>query len=605
MDPDDRPTAPDPRAGLATPCSAGTRLRPLAERLRSLIRRSEVAIVLLAAGLGILVGFAAWAMGWVATAMHEALFRLPPGQPLSDAAGLDPLLLLLVPAAGGFALGLLNRAIARRHPRPPVDPIEANALHGGRMTVADAAVVGAQTVLSNGVGASVGLEAAYTQVGGAIGSRLGLAAALRRADLRVLVGAGAAGAIGAAFDAPLTGAFYGFELVIGTYSIAALYPVAACAVVAVLTARALRAVPMEAPPAMPEGLDASAYPPALLLGLLLGLLAIGLMRGVSAAETLFRGLFPDAMLRLTVGGLAVGGLAHVATVALSAGHGALHHAFATETPALLLAMLLVVKVSASVVSLGAGFRGGLFFASLLMGALAGQLFAALGALVAPPGPDPLLMALAGMGAFAAAVIGAPLAMAFLALETTGSLSATGVVLAAVAVAGLTVRKLFGYNFATWRFHLRGETIRSAHDVGWIEELTVGRMMRREVRTVPAGMSVDEFRRVVPLGSAATVVAVDAEERYLGLISVPEAHAAAAAEGVVALAPLLGHRARVLTAGMNAREAMTAFEAEAAETLAVVDGPDSRRVIGLLEESRLLRRYGQELERRRREEAGLG
>ena len=53
----------------------------------------------------------------------------------------------------------------------------------------------------------------------------------------------------------------------------------------------------------------------------------------------------------------------------------------------------------------------------------------------------------------------------------------GAVLTAVAVAGLLVRRMFGYSFATWRFHLRGETIRSAHDVGWIRNLTVDKLMR--------------------------------------------------------------------------------------------------------------------------------
>ncbi len=573
---------------------------PPASPLRALIRRSEVAIVLLSAVVGVLAGASAWAMDLFARWMHALLFRIPVDQPLSDAEGVDPLLLWVVPAAGGLALGLLNRAIARRRSEPPADPIEANALQGGRMSKTDGAIVAAQTVLSNSVGGSVGLEAAFTQVGGTIGSRLGLWASLRRADLRVLVGAGAAGAIGAAFDAPLTGAFYGFELVIGAYGVAALYPVITCSVVAVLTARALRDAPVDAPPVMAEQLDVSAYPPALLLGFLLGLLAIGLMRGVSESERVFRGLFPDQTLRLTVGGLALGGLAHISSVALSAGHGALHHAFVAETPLAMVATLLAVKVSASIVCLGAGFRGGLFFASLLMGALAGKLFAALGAVVAPPGPDPMLMTLAGMGAFAASVIGAPFAMAFLALETTGSLSATGVVLAAVAVAGLTVRRLFGFNFATWRFHLRGQAIRGAQDVGWVEDLAVGRLMRREVRVVHASLPPAEFRRMVPLGAVATVVAVDEAERYAGLVSVAEAHALGPDAAALPI-----RRARVLVPTTGAREAMTAFDAEAVETLAVVDGAESRQVLGLLEEAVLLRRYGEELERRRREEAGMG
>ncbi len=98
-----------------------------------------------------------------------------------------------MPAVGGLVLGLPGWALARWWPRRTVDPIEANALYGGRMSLSDSLVVVAQTVWSNGVGASVGLEAGYTQIGSALASRLGPAFRVRRNDLRLLVGCGAAG----------------------------------------------------------------------------------------------------------------------------------------------------------------------------------------------------------------------------------------------------------------------------------------------------------------------------------------------------------------------------------------------------------------------------
>src|SRR5579885_2845550 len=116
-------------------------------------------------------------------------------------------------ATSGLILGLSGIYVRRWVPRRPVDPIEANALHGGRMSVRDSALIGAQTVISNGFGASVGLEAAYTQMGSGLASWLGAAFKLRRSDMRTLVACGSAGAISAAFGAPLTGAFYAFELI--------------------------------------------------------------------------------------------------------------------------------------------------------------------------------------------------------------------------------------------------------------------------------------------------------------------------------------------------------------------------------------------------------
>jgi len=176
-------------------------------------------------------------------------------------------------------------------------------------------------------------------------------------------------------------------------------------------------------------------------------------------------------------------------------------------------------------------------------------------------------------------------------------------LTGVTVSGLLVRRAFGYSFATWRFHLRGETIRSAHDVGWLRDLTVGRLMRRDVRTVHVDMGLDAFRREFPLGATERVVVLDGEEHYAGIVLVAEAHAAAPeADGT--LAPLLRLRDRALLPGMNAKQAMAIFDSAEVESLAVLDGLGTRKVIGLVTASHLLRRYGEELDKRRQEEVGL-
>jgi chloride channel protein, CIC family len=574
-----------------------------AATLRAWVRRGEVGVVLLAVLVGAAAGVLAFGLGSLAQLMHGPLFGLESGQRLSGLGrGLDPGRALLVPATGGLLLGLLGLWLAKVRPRSPIDPVEANALHGGRMSLGDALVVGVQTLLSNGFGASVGLEAAYTQAGGGIASRLGAAFGLRRGDLRTLVGAGAAGAIAAAFNAPLTGAFYGFELIIGSYSTAALVPVMASSVTATVVGRWLEAGSYQVEQAGIGDQGWEAWPLALGLGVICALLGIALMRGVTLIEAPLRRLVPWAPLRPVLGGLAVGALALVSPAVLSSGHAALHLAFVTEAPAWPVAVVLGLKALAVAISLGSGFRGGLFFASLLLGALTGKLGASLLAMAMPPGPDPLLLAIVGMSAFGTAVIGAPLSMTFLALETTANFEVTSLVLAAVCVSALIVRRLFGYSFATWRFHVRGETIRSAHDIGWLRDLTAGRLMRRDLRTVRADTPIDAFRRAFPLGSVSRVVALDEEGRYAGLISVSDAYSTTAE--VETVAPLLQLTDRVLLPAMNARMAMTAFEAAEAEALVVVDSMASRKPVGLLTEAHLLRRYSEEVDKRRREELGL-
>ena len=169
----------------------------------------------------------------------------------------------------------------------------------------------------------------------------------------------------------------------------------------------------------------------------------------------------------------MGLLALVTPQVMSSGHGALHFSGLVSMPVAMIATMFVLKSLASIISLGSGFRGGLFFATLFLGALGGHLFAA-GFDAIWPGLDldPNVYAIIGMSALSASVIGGPLTMSFIALESTGNLWLTTAVLVAVIISTQITRELFGYSFATWRLHLRGETIRSAADVGWIRDLTV-------------------------------------------------------------------------------------------------------------------------------------
>jgi CIC family chloride channel protein len=215
--------------------------------------------------------------------------------------------------------------------------------------------------------------------------------------------------------------------------------------------------------------------------------------------------------------------------------------------------------------------------------------------------SPVVCALVGMSGLAVGIVGGPLTMGFLALEATGSLPMTAAVLAACVVSSLTVRRTFGYSFATWRFHLRGEAIRSAVDIGWMRNLTVGRMMRREVQTVHEDMEVAAFKLDFPLGATQIVVVLDDQERYAGIVHPAEVHADSDEHHHVEL--IRHHSDTVLLPEMTIKEAVAMFENAESDALAVVDNAASRKVVGLLTEAHALRRYSEELERRRRELSG--
>jgi CIC family chloride channel protein len=572
-------------------------------RLRAFVRAHETSLVVLALLIGTIGGLAVAAMSNAVEALHMVLFNLEWGDRLSSQYRIDPLRALLVPSLGGLLLGLAFLLLARWRPAREIDPIEANALHGGRMSFRGSVIVALQTVWSSGVGASVGLEAGYTQLASGLAASLGRAFHLRRVDQRIMVGCGAAAAIAGAFGAPLAGAFYAFELVIGGYTPASLTPVGVAAVAGYFVAHAFTVLSFGVgvgPVGDVLGRDLAI---ASLLGILAALIGIAIMRGVALCETLLAKTRLWPPLRPALGGLLVGLLALVTPQVMSSGHGALHFAGFVSIPLTVIATMFALKAIASVVSLGSGFRGGLFFATLFLGALGGHLFAA-GFDVIWPGLNlnPNVYAIIGMSALSASVIGGPLTMSFIALESTGNLWLTTAVLVAVIISTQITRELFGYSFATWRLHLRGETIRSAADVGWLRDLTVRSLMRPDVATVNADMKIEEFREKFPLGSKTQVVAVDAAGRYAGLALVAEAHAVEIGQAGK-LAGILHYRDVVLHPVMNIQEAIAVFDSAEAESLVVVEGGEEWRPIGILTEAHAMRRYAEESEQRRREAIG--
>jgi CIC family chloride channel protein len=331
------------------------------------------------------------------------------------------------------------------------------------------------------------------------------------------------------------------------------------------------------------------------LGLVAAAVGVGAMRVAALIERAFRAAIPWRLIRPPLGGLMVGAMALYSPQVLGAGHGALGLDFYSPMTASELTILIVLKLFACLVSLASGFRGGLFFASLFVGSLLGKLYA-IGIDAVAPSMDLETTAcvLVGMGALSAAIVGGPLTMTFLVLESTGNLGVAGGVLAASIATTLAVRATFGYSFTTWRLHLRGETIRGGQDVGWLRDLTVGRMMVRSPPVFPAEGSMRKFREAYPIGSANVVVAVGEGGQYRGLIHVPEAHALTIENGEDGgpIGAIVHLPETVLNPDDDIGSALETFGAAQSDTLAVT-ARGTGQVLGTLGEAYSARRYAQE------------
>lgn len=570
----------------------------LSAGLRTLLRGNEFFLVPLALVIGVLVGAIVTGMSEIAQISHVLIYGIPLDVRLSANAVVNPAAALLAPTLGGLVLGIMEWTRRRWKLSNAVDPIEANALRGGLLSVRDSVVVSGQTLISNGCGASVGLEAGYTQIGAGIASLLGQFFHLRRNDLRLVVGCGAAAAISAAFGAPITGAFFACELIVGVYSVSSAAPILGSSLSAVLVAKWLGGAPYSLDVPHVGAVNGEQYFALIVLALIVSLVGIAVMRGSALVERIVNRSWIPVWIKPALGGLCVGGMAVVTPQVLAAGHGAMVQDLHHDMTIGLIAMIIALKLLACLISLASGFRGGLFFASLFVGSLIGKLFALVLQLsIFDVGIDPLASALTGMASLGVAIVGGPLTMSFLVLEMTRSIDVSAAVLAACIVTSICVRALFGHSFSTWRLHLRGETIRSAADVGWLRNLTVERMMRTDVAAVQSTATIAECRRAFEIGSRQALIVLNGSE-YVGVVTLPNLFSSDL-DGIaddIQVIEIAKHHDVILLPTMNVKLALKAFDAAEAELLAVSENSESRRIIGYLAEAFAKRRYFEELDK---------
>ena len=585
-----KPTAKPAQTGYLLPAS-----------LRNFVRNRETGVVAVAVVLGLLSGLLVAIISRLSELVHALLFDIPTTAHLSASVAVSWQRLLFVPILGGVVLAVMGVIFVVRRKGQLADAIEANALYGGRVSFRGSMLISLQTLLSNGFGGSVGLEAGYTQICAAISSYIGQRLAARRSDMRLLVACGAAGAISAAFSAPLAGAFYAFEVVLGAYTSAGLVPVIASAVSAWLVARHLTHQSFVLVPGFPSPVSVEMIGQTVLLGVICAFASIGLMLAVALSERTFQRLsIFKGFLRPILGGALLGAMALLTPVVLGAGHGAMQILLVSNPTWLLLTTTILLKMAASAISLGSGFRGGLFFASLLLGALIGQLYSTLAGFMVPTlALQPGTAAIAALAALGTGVLGAPFSMVCLALEITGDFSVTVGAVVASSVAALIVRELFGYSFATWRFHLRGEVIRGPQDVGWVRQFSAMSLMRSDFDIAPSVMPIAEAQKLYPPGRLKQLVLRDPNGIYGGVVSSADLHSATRSDDAT-LETLARQRDEFLLPDANVRDIMTAFERTETDVLVVVDRNDQRVAIGTVSETHVLRTYSEELERRNQE-----
>jgi chloride channel protein, CIC family len=371
---------------------------------------------------------------------------------------------VVIPVIGGLLYGPLiyNWAReARGHGVPEV--MIAVAENGGRIRPQVSVVKAVASAVCIGVGGSVGREGPIVQIGSALASSLGQWVKMPENRLRILVACGAAGGIAATFNAPITGVFFGVEIILREFSIDALFTVMLAAMIADITA-----IPFlgDKPflSGFPAGIElhhARNYLLVALLAVVAALMGLAFKAVLYKTEDLCDRLWKGRpeWARPAVGGIALGLLLLAIPQMYGVGYPVLYKATAGQYALWFLILLAFAKIAACSLTIGIGGSGGVFAPSLFIGVTSGMAFGdAVHHIFGAGAGQPALYAVVAMGAVFASAARAPLTSLASVVEMTGDFTLTLPVMLAVAIATALSRAVSYGTIYTTKLLRRGTDI---------------------------------------------------------------------------------------------------------------------------------------------------
>jgi CIC family chloride channel protein len=425
-----------------------------------------------------------------------------------------------VPAIGGLIVGPLVYFFAREakgHGVPEV--MEAVALKGGVIRKRVVVVKSLASAISISTGGSVGREGPIVQIGSAIGSVLGQFMKVSGDRMRTLVGCGAAAGIAATFNAPIAGSMFALEVILGDFGLATFSPIVISSVVATAVSRAfLGDTPAFIVPVY-ELVSAWELPMYLVLGIFCAVVGVFFTKILYRIEDLFDGIkFPEYLKGL-VGGLILGVASLVFPQILGVGYGAIDMALMQQMAWWLLAVLVVVKILATSVTIGSGGSGGIFAPSLFLGAMAGGFF---GILVHQLFPNitasPGAYSIVGMGALVSATTHGPLAAILILFEMTGSYKIILPVMLACIIATIASGQLLRDSIYTLKLARRGVDIKEGKEVNVLKSMFVKDVMNTNVETMPEALPLGKMAERISKSKFNSFPVLDDQDRLIGILS---------------------------------------------------------------------------------------
>jgi CIC family chloride channel protein len=554
-------------------------------RIRERLKFSEEAFhLLLAGGVGILGGLANLAFHLSNESIEHFVLKHS-GDPGEVAEMLDWWQRLLAPTLGGLAAGLVLYLAPRFiGNQGTTNLLEVVVAGGGRLPFRSGLIKVLSSLLSISTGASIGREGLIVQLSATLASKWGQLARWQPYRLRLLVACGASSGIAAAYNAPIAGAVFAAQIVLGNFSMSLFAPLVFASVVATMVSRTFFGIaPWYQVPAF-DFTRLTQLPWFLLLGLLAGALGAAFLRLLRHSETWFGRSGLPLYARLSLAGLVVGAIAIKFPEVWGNGYAATNRILHGQLAFEFLLGLFLAKLVATVITVGAGTVGGVFTPTLFLGAGLGSLFgAALRGAGWAEGLPISAFALAGMASVLAATTHSPLLAMIMVFEISLNYSMMPPLMLACVVATLVARRFHAESVYLEPLRRKGVEVEwESPQVGAGTQRTVGELMHAPVPPVRETTSFRELADRFLVSPNNFLPVVDTDGRLLGLVALQDLkeylNAGQELNGVIAY-DVMRPPPPCLTPNQRLLAALPILLASEQRNVPVVNSSKERRLVG--------------------------
>ncbi len=462
--------------------------------------------------------------------------------------------------------------------------------------------------LTIGFGGSVGAEAPIVLTGAAIGSNLAKAFRLEQKTMMLMIGCGAAGAIGGIFKAPIAGLVFTLEVLMMDLTMASVAPL----LISSVTATAISYIATGSTPMFPlntyEAFHISNIPWYLILGIACGLVSLYFTRGMNRLEQWMKHKVQDFRLKIAVGGITLGVLIFLFPPLYGEGYGVITQLINGDSLSALenspfarlgtatwvvvgyFVLVIAFKIVASVATNGGGGVGGIFAPSLFMGSLVGFVTARLLNLLGLGVPE-TNFALVGMSGLMSGVMHAPLTGIFLIAELTGGYHLFMPLMIVSVVSYLTIKLFEPHSLYAMRLAQKGELLTHNKDRNVLTLLKMENVLETDLTTVFPEMTLGELVKVIADSHRNIFPVIDHEGHLKGVLLLDEVRNIMFQPRLYkrfTVGQLMTSPEAILTFDMPMEKVMETFEDTGAWNLPVVDS--ERRYLGFVSKSKIFNSY---------------